>query len=212
MRRGLYLLVTLAFLFVYQAFAQQVVYKSLKDLVAGQGDTLTTLKVEKRSKQQIYLLGGADYRIVSKDNSGFRRYLKSRCYAVQIDTALYLNCKKVRYKHFRFGAWYAPAMWVKGKIYFCAQPVGSVAASAVDSSDETKLGGDVGTAIASSGLVNVRVVYELDPGTGKVEFVDKNKMMLLLEDFPRLQDAFLKENSETASIIKKYLLSIKDGF
>ena len=165
MRRGLYLLVTLVFLCVYQAFAQQVVYRSLKDLVAGRGDTLSTLKVEKRSKQQICLLGGADYRITAKNNSGFCHYLKSRCYAVQVDTALYINCKKVHYKHFRFGSWYASAMWVKGKIYFCAQPVGSIAASAVDFSDDTKLGGDVGTAIASSGLVNLRVVYELDPVT-----------------------------------------------
>ena len=30
----------------------------------------------------------------------------------------------MRYKRYRFGGWYAPAMWVKDRIYFCAQPVG----------------------------------------------------------------------------------------
>lgn len=74
-------------------------------------------------------MGGADYRIEAEDNSGLCRYLKSRCYAVRMDASLYVNCKKMRYKRYRFGGWYAPAMWVKGKIYFCAQPVGQVAAS-----------------------------------------------------------------------------------
>ena len=39
------------------------------------------LKIEKRTKNQIYLMGGADYRITVDDNPGLCRYLKSRCYA-----------------------------------------------------------------------------------------------------------------------------------
>ena len=35
-------------------------YSNLKALVEGRGDTVTILKVEKRSKNQIYLMGGAD--------------------------------------------------------------------------------------------------------------------------------------------------------
>ena len=148
--------------------AQHVIYANLKELVEDRGDTLSTLKIEKRSKNQILLMGGADYRISVDENPGLCRYLKSRCYAVKSDSALYVNCKKVRYKRFRFGGWYAPAMWVQGKIYFYAQPVGSVAASTTQPADATKLGGDVGTAIAASGLVNARVYYELNPETGKV--------------------------------------------
>ncbi len=200
----------LTMLFGMHTIAQQIVFSSLKDLIAGRGDTLTTLKVEKRSKNQIYLSGGADYRISTNDNPGLCKYLKSRCYAVKIDTALYINCKKVRYKKFRFGNWYAPAMWVKQKIYFCAQPLGSVAAaSAVTSDDATKLGGDVGTAIASSGLVNARVFYELDPSTGKVDFVGKEKMISLLGSYPELLNNFLLENCETSNITGKYLLLLR---
>ena len=115
-------------------------YSNLKALVEGRGDTVTILKVEKRSKNQIYLMGGADYRIEAEDNSGLCRYLKSRCYAVRMDTSVYVNCKKMRYKRYRFGGWYAPAMWVKGKIYFCAQPVGQVAASTATPPDERSCG------------------------------------------------------------------------
>ena len=148
-------------------------YSNLKALVEGRGDTVTILKVEKRSKNQIYLMGGADYRIEAEDNSGLCRYLKSRCYAVRMDTSLYVNCKKMRYKRYRFGGWYAPAMWVKGKIYFCAQPVGQVAASTATPPDATKLGGEVGDAINASGLVFARVYYELNPETGRSEFVGR---------------------------------------
>ena len=54
-------------------------------------------------------MGGADYRITVDDNPGLCRYLKSRCYAVRVDTSLYVNCRKMRYKRYRFGQWYAPA-------------------------------------------------------------------------------------------------------
>lgn len=119
--------------------------------------------------------GGADYRIEAKDNSGLCRYLKSRCYAVRMDTSLYVNCKKMRYKRYRFGGWYAPAMWVKDRIYFCAQPVGQAAASTATPPDATKLGGEVGDAINASGLVFARVYYELNPETGRSEFVGRRR-------------------------------------
>ena len=185
--------------------AQQIMYSNLKELVEGRGDTVTILKVEKRSKNQIYLMGGADYRIEAKDNSGLCRYLKSRCYAVRMDTSLYVNCKKMRYKRYRFGGWYAPAMWVKGRIYFCAQPVGQAAASTATPPDATKLGGEVGDAINASGLVFARVYYELNPETGRSEFVGREKMLELLADYPELKEAFEKETSESAEVVGKYL-------
>lgn len=36
--------------------AQQVMYSNLKELVENRGDTVTTLKIEKRTKNQIYLM------------------------------------------------------------------------------------------------------------------------------------------------------------
>ena len=185
--------------------AQQVMYSNLKELVENRGDTVTTLKIEKRTKNQIYLMGGADYRITVDDNPGLCRYLKSRCYAVRVDTSLYVNCRKMRYKRYRFGQWYAPAMWVKGRIYFCAQPVGQAAASTATPPDATKLGGEVGDAINASGLVFARVYYELNPETGRSEFVGREKMLELLADYPELKEAFEKETSESAEVVGKYL-------
>ena len=45
--------------------AQNIIYSNLKELMAQDGDTLAVLRVEKRSRSQILLTGGADYRITA---------------------------------------------------------------------------------------------------------------------------------------------------
>lgn len=185
--------------------AQQVMYSNLDALVEGRGDTVTILHVEKRAKNQIYLMGGADYRIEAVGNKGLTRYLRRRCYAVQVDTALYVNCRKMRYKRFRFGGWYAPALRVGKNVYYCAQPVGQVAASTATPPDAVKLGGEVGDAIVASALVNKRVYYELDTATGRSGFVGKERMAELLAGYPEMLEQLAGETSESAEVMEKYL-------
>lgn len=190
---------------VYICSAQQIMYSNLRELVEDRGDVVSILKVTKRTKNQIFLTGGGDYRIEALGNSGMSRYLKRRCYAVRIDSSLYVNCKKMRYKRFRLGGWYAPAMWVGGKIYYTAQPVGQVAASTATPPDAVKLGGEVGDAIAASGLANERVYYELDPETGRSAFVGKERMAELLQAHPEWLEQLQQETSESAEVMGKYL-------
>lgn len=185
--------------------AQQIMYSNLRELVEDRGDVVSILKVTKRTKNQIFLTGGGDYRIEALGNPGMSRYLKRRCYAVRIDSSLYVNCKKMRYKRFRLGGWYAPAMWVGGKIYYTAQPVGQVAASTATPPDAVKLGGEVGDAIAASGLANERVYYELDPETGRSAFVGKERMAELLQAHPEWLEQLQQETSESAEVMGKYL-------
>lgn len=203
---SLFLLLSLCLL---PSVAQQILYPNLKALMACSGDTVTILKVEKRSVNQIYLTGGADFRIEAQDNPGLSRYIRSRCYAVQIDSSWFVNCRKMRYKRFRFGQWYAPALWVRGKLYFSAQPLGQVATGSLTPSDAAKLGGEVGNAIAASGLVHERVYYEIDPETGRSEFVGRDKMLQLLSDsLPALKQQLMQETSESAEVIGRYLKAI----
>lgn len=208
MKKG-WLLGILMLLAVLPVAAQQVVYSNLKELVEDRGDTVAMLKIEKRTKNQIYLMGGADYRITVDENPGLCRYLKSRCYAVRIDTSLYVNCRKMRYKRYRFGQWYAPAIRFGGKVYFCAQPVGQAASSTMAPGDATRLGGEVGDAINASGLVHARVYYELNPETGKSEFVGRERMMRLLDGYPTLYAEFERETNESAEVIGKYLRALQ---
>ena len=200
------LLVCIAF----GAQAQQVMYQSLKALLEERGDTVTTLRVEKRTKRLMSLMGGADYRISVDENNGMSRYLKSRCYAVRVDSALYVNCRKMRYKRYRFGNWYAPAMQIGGKIYYSARPIGQLATSNTLPTPTTRLAGEIGDAIqAAPGLLDVRVIYELNPETGKSDFVGRDKMLELLDGHPALKAEFEKETGEEAAVIEKYLKRLK---
>ena len=148
--------------------AQNIIYSNLKELLAQNGDTIAVLRVEKRSRNQIVLTGGADYRITAGDDESMCRRLKKRCFAVRSEEGdLYLNCRKLRYKKLRFGAWYAPAVQLGKNIYFCAMPLGSVIGGNFVEDDDVKLGGNIGDALAASSLVTKRVCYELNGGNGQ---------------------------------------------
>ena len=191
------------------AAAQQIVYSNARALAEGRGDTVTTLRVERRTLNQLYLMGGADYRIESSANQSLSRYLRKRCYAVRIDTTLYVNCRKMRYKRYRLGGWYASAMEINGHIFYAAQPVGQAATETLTPDDAQKLRGEVGDAIQASSLVNQRVYYELNLETGRSYFVDKERMSELLAGQPELLKEFEKETSESAEVIGKYLRQLK---
>ena len=189
--------------------AQQIIYGSAKALAGGKGDTVTTLHVERRTRNQLYLMGGADYRIESSTNQSLSRYLRKRCYAVRIDSTLYVNCRKMRYKRYRLGGWYASALEIDGHIFYAAQPVGQAATETLTPHDAPKLPGEVGDAIQASGLVNQRVYYELDLETGRSAFVDKERMRELLAEQPELLKEFEKETSEAAEVMGKYLRRLR---
>ena len=191
--------------------AQNIVYSNLKDLLAHDGDTVTALKIEKRTKNNISLSGGADYKISADTDKSLCKYLKKRCFAVRDEKGnLYLNCRKLRYKKLRFGAWYAPAVQLGKNIYFCAMPLGSVIGCNFVEEDDVKLGGNIGDALAASSLVTKRVCYELNGETGKVDFLGKDRMLQLLKNYPELKQAYLKDDSQEAKHTFKYLLELQN--
>lgn len=191
--------------------AQNIIYSNLKELLTQDGDTVAVLRIEKRSRNQIVLTGGADYRITAGDDESIGKRLKKRCFAVRDENGnLYLNCRKLRYKKLRFGAWYAPAVQLDNRIYFCAMPLGSVVGGHFIEEDDVKLGGNIGDALAASSLVTKRVCYELNAVTGKIEFLNKDKMLDLLKKYPELKQAYLKDDSQEAKHTFKYLLILRD--
>ena len=192
--------------------AQNIIYSNLKELLTQHGDTTAVLRVEKRSRNQIVLTGGADYRITAGDDESMCRRLKKSCFAVRDEKGnLYLNCRKLRYKKLRFGAWYAPAVQLGKNIYFCAMPLGSVIGGNFVEEDDVKLGGNIGDALAASSLVTKRVCYELNGETGKVDFLGKDRMLQLLKNYPELKQAYLKDDSQEAKHTFKYLLELQNN-
>lgn len=200
------LLLLLILLFSCKSFAQQMVYSSLRNFLAHKADTVSTLVVEKRSKQNIYLTGGADFKIYIPGNKGLSRYIKSRAAVVSADSGLYVNCKRLSYQRYKFGSWYAPALHIQNSLYFIAQPLGQEATKTLCSDYSNRLAGDVGNAIAASGIVNLRVVYQLDLSSGKVAFVGKEKLLSLFAPYKNLMAKVGQLCSEEASSVYPLLL------
>lgn len=192
--------------------SQNIIYPTLKSLLAQEGDTVAALRVEKRSQSRIMLTGGADYRIEAGENGSMRRRLKKRTFAVRADDGrLYVNCRKLRYKKLRFGSWYAPAVLLDGNLYFCAVPLGSVVGGNFVEKGDVKLGGKIGEALAASGLVNKRVCYELNVRLRKIEFLSEERMLWLLRDRPDLRDAYLRGGNQEARNTFGCLLRLAEG-
>lgn len=89
-------------------------------------------------------------------------------------------------------------------------PLGSVVGGTFVDEEAVKLGGNIGDVLAASSLVTKRVCYELNSETGKIDFLEKDKMLQLLAKYPDLEEAYLKENSLEASNTFLYLLKLKD--
>ena len=202
-------LVSLLVTILWPCAAQQMIFSTLEDLLAQKGDTVTTLAVEKRSINNLYMSNGADYRIISEGNAGLSKFIKDRAYAVRMDGDLYVNCKFIHYNQYHFGNWYARAHRVNGRIYFFAQPYGQRASSNLRSESTTRLAGSVGDAIAASGLVRERVCYVINEETGIAELVTTEFMNELLADSPELLASYKAEESESADVVEKYLMQLQ---
>ena len=74
MKKGCILLLLMSVISL-PLIAQNIIYSNLKELLAQDGDTVAVLRVERRSKNQILLTGGADYRITAGNDESMCRLL-----------------------------------------------------------------------------------------------------------------------------------------
>lgn len=174
-------------------------YNSITDLLNGTYDTTLSVIVEKRTKNQIFMSGGADYKIYNGDKET-DKLIKTKIYAIEVNDSLYVNCRKLKFKKHVIGAWFAPAIVCQGKVYFYAISVGPSAAVAF---------GVIGGAVQAANEASSRVYYEMDPAMKELDKVGSEKMMILLKDYPELLEQYKKEAlKEHIEIVHKYLQKI----
>ncbi|MFA6812321.1 MAG: DUF6563 family protein [Bacteroidaceae bacterium] len=211
MRRS-YLLSLVLVCFSLSTLAQDICYGSMKKYFANRGDTVAPLQIVHRSKNQMKLTGGADYKIfTSTQNESMDRYLRKRCFVVSTnkDSCSFVNCRKLRYKKLRFGNWYAPCVLLGNKLYFSAVPLGSVIGQSFVDFGDAKLGGSVGEALATCNLGSHRVLYVIDGATGKVDYVNQEMMKQLFKDHPEWIEQYSKKTTCESNVLIKYLLELK---
>ena len=66
--------------------------------------------------------GGGDFKIYNGDKE-LDKEIKKKTFAIEIDDTLYINCIGLKFKKRPIGAWFAPGLICKGKVYFTAIPL-----------------------------------------------------------------------------------------
>ena len=88
-----FLITSLLLLCVFQGKAQSIIYHSMKDFVAGKGDTVhapSILYIEKRGVNRQLLKVGGDYGITA-NRTLLRKGLRNKYFAVKHENNLYVN-------------------------------------------------------------------------------------------------------------------------
>ena len=130
------------FLSVEGALSQETgkLYTTLSDLLNETSSSTLNVIKEKRNKKQLFMSGGGDFKIYNGDKE-LDKEIKKKTFAIEIDDTLYINCIGLKFKKRPIGAWFAPGLICKGKVYFTAIPTGSNAAMGFRKKAEIRQGG-----------------------------------------------------------------------
>ncbi len=196
------------FLFCFHSFAVQAqkeveIYRTIRDYIHDQADTARGIRIEKRSRGQIYMVGGNDYKIKSA-NKKLNTAIKKEVWAVKADDSLYLNCSLLQ-----LGLWYAYAEEINEKLYFTA-------AITMNREERQRMalvgafGGPVAAGLAGGDLALQRFYYVMNLKTGQSRYLSRAEMLQTLHSYPELTEKYKKERKpENMDTLKYYLTEIK---
>jgi len=191
-----------------QVFAQKKVeiYSSFYAFNIMKPDTASGILIERRTRGQIYMVGGNDYKIYSNDKV-LSKKLKKVSWGIKLNDSIYLNCFLLK-----LGPWYAYAERLNDRLYFTA-------AITMDKEERQKLAligtfaGPIGAGLAGGDLALKRFYYVLDLKTGKTQYLTKEEMLNTISSQPDLIEKYKKETEpEKIETIKYYLAELKNRF
>lgn len=181
---------------------------------------------EQHSDSILTLADYIDFDIYSIENT--RNPLKKRCWAVEYNDSLFINCRMIKYK------WFVPAIYKNDKIiYFRAfmsrlkeneVQMHIAGKRAIDRNLRSAMGGTENDALLYMGGAGAYVTaesikaanmasqlynYIIDIPTGKIKVVDIPLMQEILQDHPDLDRQYMNEgHPEDAASILSYLKAV----
>jgi len=179
------------------------IYQSMADYIQNQADTTNRIILEKRTRGQIYMSGGNDYKIYSAKKE-LSKSIKKQVWAIQKNDSLFLNCY-----HFKLGFWYAYAEKINDNLFFTA-------AITMDQEQRQEMaiagmiGGPIAGGLAGGDLALKRFYYVLNLKTGQMQYLSKTMMLDLIKSFPELAESYKQEKEpEEIETLRGYLSEIK---
>lgn len=180
----------LSFSATSQEFYPKGSYMSLEELKAKTPNESLDLTVERRTKSDIKMNGGNDYRLISADKAIKGKILKKEILAYSTGDSLFINGLP-----YKLQTWYSK-MISDGKYFVFTAGI------PMDKTMQTKemqLGmsfGAIGGSIAGASLAMKRFLYILDKETNKVKMIDTEVMSELLREYPELLDQYHSESEK----------------
>jgi len=175
-------------------------YMSFEEIKAKTPSENFDLTIEKRSKSDIKMNGGNDYKLISADKSIKRNVLKKEIFAYSTGDTLFINSL-----HYKLQTWYSKII-SDGKYFVFTAGI------PMDKTMQTKemqagmAFGAIGGGIAGASLAMKRFLYILDKETNKVKMIDTQMMTELLNEYPELLDKYnLESNKEEILTQIEYL-------
>lgn len=177
---------------------------SFEEIKSKSPSVAAELEIERRTKGDIKMNGGNDYKLFKSDKSIPKKTIKKEYYAYSDGDSLYINCI-----HYKIQPWYAPVL-SDGKFLVIRGGISMIPKIQKEQLDnQAQLGymfGAIGGAIQGAKLAMLRFIYVIDKETNQIKTVSSDYLSELLADTPELLTQYEAEQEKAdQTLFIKYL-------
>jgi hypothetical protein len=203
------ILILVAFTITISSFGQTTeypkgVYMSFDEIKSKSPSVAAELEIELRTKGDIKMNGGNDYKLFKSDKSISKTIIKKEYYAYSDGDSLYINCI-----HYKIQPWYATVL-SDGKFLVIRGGISMIPKIQKEQLDnQAQLGymfGAIGGAIQGAKLAMLRFIYVIDKETNQITTVSSDYLSELLSGTPELLQQYKAEPEKAdQALFIKYL-------
>ncbi|MEQ9443246.1 MAG: hypothetical protein RIG62_29685 [Cyclobacteriaceae bacterium] len=180
------------------------VYMSFDEIKQKTPSVSVELEIERRTKGEIKMNGGNDYKLYTSDKSIRKKIIKKEYYGYSDGDSLYINCI-----HYDIQPWYATVL-SDGKFLVIRGGISMIPKTQKAQLDnQAQLGymfGAIGGAIQGAKLAMLRFIYVIDKESNQITTVSSDYLRKLLSETPELLEQFeAEEEQANQKIFVKYL-------
>lgn len=180
------------------------VYMSYEEIISKSPSVSFVLEIERRTKSDIKMNGGNDYKLFKSDKSIKKKTIKKEYYAYSDGDSLYVNCI-----HYKIQPWYAPVL-SDGKFLVIRGGISIDTKTQKEQlENQAQLGymfGAIGGAFQGAKLAMLRFIYVIDKESNQINTVSSDYLKKLLSETPELLVQYEAEKEKVdQKIFVKYL-------
>lgn len=180
------------------------VYMSFAEILSKSPSVSVELEIERRTKGDIKMNGGNDYKLFKSDKSIKKKTIKNKYYAYSDGDSLYINCI-----HYKIQPWYTPVL-SDGRFFVIRGGISIDTKTQKEQLDnQAQLGymfGAIGGAFQGAKLAMLRFIYVIDKESNQITTVSSDYLKKLLSETPELLTQYEAEDEQLdQKIFVKYL-------